>query len=249
MAQDGLLFREFGIISLRFKTPVIGTLCAALLTSFFAALFDLSSLVSMLSIGVLLAYTVVAISIIILRYVCIDFYFFVEISILNNVCCRFSQAMETPTLVTTTSTSERYIETSNLLRPGYNVTAKGFVLQLLRMNSSRQPNTISMIVVGSMIMSYCVVCFTLGLLIVYAWDSIVAGETWAVVLTSLLGGLLAILCFFISIQPRQKFPNTSKPFKVIRFVNSKFILKEISEYFRFHSFQFYQLLVSLSTST
>lgn len=68
-AQDGLIFREFGIISSRFRTPVIGTLCAALLTSSFSALFDLAALVSMLSIGVLLAYTVVAISIIILRSV------------------------------------------------------------------------------------------------------------------------------------------------------------------------------------
>lgn len=69
MAQDGLIFREFGVISRRFQTPVTGTLCAALLTSLFSALFDLQALVSMLSIGVLLAYTVVAISIIILRSV------------------------------------------------------------------------------------------------------------------------------------------------------------------------------------
>lgn len=67
MAQDGLIFKEFAIISSRFETPVIGTLCAAVLTSSFSALFDLTALVSMLSIGVLLAYTVVAISIIILR--------------------------------------------------------------------------------------------------------------------------------------------------------------------------------------
>jgi amino acid transporter len=70
MAQDGLLFKEFAVISRRFETPVIGTLCAAALTASFSAMFDLSALVSMLSIGVLLAYTVVAISIIILRSVC-----------------------------------------------------------------------------------------------------------------------------------------------------------------------------------
>jgi amino acid transporter len=69
MAQDGLIFRQFGWISDRFKTPVVGTLCAAFLTSSFSALFDLAALVNMLSIGVLLAYTVVAISIIILRSV------------------------------------------------------------------------------------------------------------------------------------------------------------------------------------
>jgi amino acid transporter len=68
-AQDGLIFREFSVISNRFKTPVMGTLSAAVLTSTFSAMFDLAALVNMLSIGVLLAYTVVAISIIILRFV------------------------------------------------------------------------------------------------------------------------------------------------------------------------------------
>jgi APA family basic amino acid/polyamine antiporter len=68
---DGLIFSKFGHISERFKTPVFGTLCAALLTSCFAALLELSALVNMLSIGVLLAYTVVAISIIVLR--CVSF--------------------------------------------------------------------------------------------------------------------------------------------------------------------------------
>lgn len=68
MSTDGLIFKTFGVISTKFQTPVIGTLCAAALTSCFAGLFDLAALVNMLSIGVLLAYTVVAISIIILRY-------------------------------------------------------------------------------------------------------------------------------------------------------------------------------------
>lgn len=75
MAQDGLIFREFSFVSQSFKTPVIATLCAAILTALFAALFDLTALVSMLSIGVLLAYTIVAISIIILRYGCIWYLF------------------------------------------------------------------------------------------------------------------------------------------------------------------------------
>lgn len=67
MAQDGLVFKALGEVSPRFKTPVFGTLCAALLTGTMAGLFDLKALVNMLSIGTLMAYTVVAISILILR--------------------------------------------------------------------------------------------------------------------------------------------------------------------------------------
>lgn len=57
MAQDGLIFQFLGKVDARFKTPVIGTLVAAFLTGLFSALFDLQSLVSMLSIGTLMAYT------------------------------------------------------------------------------------------------------------------------------------------------------------------------------------------------
>ncbi|CRK95797.1 CLUMA_CG009254, isoform A [Clunio marinus] len=186
-AQDGLMFREFSIISNRFQTPVIGTLCAAFLTSSFSALFDLASLVSMLSIGVLLAYTVVAISIIILR---------------------FSQSTE---LITA---NERHVETSNLLRPGYNITAKGFLMQMIRLNASRHPNTISMCVVGSLIMCYCLLSFALGLTILYSWDAIGNGETWALVSVAVLSTFLILFCILISIQPRQRFRSHLKPFKV-----------------------------------
>lgn len=123
---------------------------------------------------------------------------------------RFSQAIEA------TTNSERYIETSNLLRPGYNVTAKGFVMQLIRLNASRQPNTISMWVVGSMIVCYCIVSFGLASTIIYSWDAIASGETWALVLTIVLSAILVLFCIFISIQPRQKFRSPRRPFKVFR---------------------------------
>jgi hypothetical protein len=109
---------------------------------------------------------------------------------------------------------QRYIETSNLLRPGYNVTAKGFVMQLIRLNVSHQPNTISMWVVGSLIICYCLASFVLGFTILYSWDAIANGETWALVLTLLLVALLVLFCILIAIQPRQKFPSNMKPFKV-----------------------------------
>lgn len=167
----------------------------------------------MLSIGVLLAYTVVAISIIILRSV--DWnpcYRYVQHqwdwSAYAFSLHRFSQTTEA------TINSERYIETSNLLRPGYNITAKGFAMQLIRLNASRQPNTISMWVVGSMIVCYCLLSFALGGTIIYGWDAIANGETWALVVTILLATFLVIFCILISIQPRQKFLNHVKPFKV-----------------------------------
>ncbi|XP_072387509.1 cationic amino acid transporter 2-like isoform X2 [Diabrotica undecimpunctata] len=68
MASDGLVFRFLGKVNPRFQTPVIGTILAGLLTGLMGALFDLEQLVNMMSIGTLMAYTVVAASVLLLRY-------------------------------------------------------------------------------------------------------------------------------------------------------------------------------------
>lgn len=121
---------------------------------------------------------------------------------------RFSQSIESM------ANAERYIETSNLLRPGFNLTAKGFAMQLIRLNSSRHPNTISMWVVGTLIVCYCLGSFALSFTILYSWDALAGGETWAIVLSGSFIVVLGLLCILISIQPRQRFANHIKPFKV-----------------------------------
>ncbi|KAL7306880.1 hypothetical protein TKK_0001040 [Trichogramma kaykai] len=68
MASDGLIFKWMGKVSSRFHTPLMGTLSAGLLTGILAAIFNLEQLVSMLSIGTLLAYSIVAACVLILRY-------------------------------------------------------------------------------------------------------------------------------------------------------------------------------------
>jgi len=68
MAKDGLIFPIFGKVNPKTGTPTEGTIITGLASTIIALFFDLDSLVNMISIGTLLAFTVVCGGVVILRY-------------------------------------------------------------------------------------------------------------------------------------------------------------------------------------
>uniref|UniRef100_A0A1B6IUB3 Cationic amino acid transporter C-terminal domain-containing protein n=1 Tax=Homalodisca liturata TaxID=320908 RepID=A0A1B6IUB3_9HEMI len=68
MSQDGLLFEFLSRVHPRFKTPFVGTIFSGILTGTMAAIFNLKDLVDLMSMATLVCYTIVAMSVLILRY-------------------------------------------------------------------------------------------------------------------------------------------------------------------------------------
>ena len=95
------------------------------------------------------------------------------------------------------------MESSNLLRPGQNVTAKSFLSQLVICTGVKLPTSVSMAVVSFLLGLYCLSALGLALMISYALQNIVAGETWSIVLTSIFLTTLLTCACLISIQPKE----------------------------------------------
>lgn len=68
MSSDGLLFKFMGRVSEKYQTPLAGTIIAGLFTGTLAMIFRLEQLIHMMSIGTLLAYSMVASCVLLLRY-------------------------------------------------------------------------------------------------------------------------------------------------------------------------------------
>ncbi|MCX7758593.1 MAG: amino acid permease [bacterium] len=67
MARDGLLPESFSKIHSRFKTPYISTIVVTIAAMFIAAIFPINILGELVSIGTLLAFSIVCVAVVVLR--------------------------------------------------------------------------------------------------------------------------------------------------------------------------------------
>lgn len=81
MASDGLIFEFLSFVLPSTQVPILAMLVFGLLTALLALLFDIQTLADFLSIGTLVAYTIVSINVIIIRYRCPR-----EVSDLDDQC-------------------------------------------------------------------------------------------------------------------------------------------------------------------
>ncbi|XP_048034712.1 high affinity cationic amino acid transporter 1 isoform X1 [Megalobrama amblycephala] len=187
MADDGLLFKYMAGISERTKTPLAATITSGFLAAIMAFLFDLKDLVDLMSIGTLLAYTLVAACVLVLRY----------------QPEQFSQTDHMANTQEEMEMSETISTPSMGILPGIE---ERFSFRTMLFPDITEPSNLSGFTVN--------ICTSLlGLLILSFSLLAVLGGTavWNVVTLSVLFSLCVILTFIIWRQPESK---TKLSFKV-----------------------------------
>lgn len=197
MASDGLLFKFFARIYERTNVPLISIAFAGVLSAILALMLDLKQLVEMLSIGTLLAYTLVSLSVLVLRFQpgVEDVEFDEEVSSsvrsYKVICCQKmlpeSKGPDYKPLESVTHDKEQDIKDTE---------------EPTNTTSQIANAAISLIVVG--LAGFCA-------LLIAGWGALGDKEAWAIFTACFLGFLIIFGVVIMQLQPTN---NAKFPFKV-----------------------------------
>nr|CAD7601477.1 unnamed protein product [Timema genevievae] len=213
MATDGLLFKFLGLVHPTFQTPLVGTLIAGTFTGLMSALFELEQLVNMMSIGTLIAYTIVAACVLLLRYKAeLDEGYSLLLTQLGDIADS-SDNSEGELEEKTGSVykdnpddgsdiiSSEYIESTNLVTLKEVNTFESITKQLFNIRRLKCPTPLSSNIVAIQVFIFCVISTIANLCIVHFMSEIIAGHLVVTVITSLAFILLCLILFSIARQP------------------------------------------------
>ncbi|XP_073770808.1 high affinity cationic amino acid transporter 1 isoform X4 [Danio rerio] len=186
MARDGLLFSFLARVSEK-KTPVVSTLASGVTAAIMAFLFDLKDLVDLMSIGTLLAYTLVAACVLVLRYQPEQFSQTYHIANTHEDM-EMSETISTPSMGILPGVEERF-SFKNLLFPDI----------IEPSNLSGFTVNICTSLLGLLILSFSLLAVRGGI------------ASWNIITLAVLFGLCVIVTFIIWRQPESK---TKLSFKV-----------------------------------
>ncbi|XP_070987351.1 high affinity cationic amino acid transporter 1-like isoform X2 [Oncorhynchus clarkii lewisi] len=186
MARDGLLFSFLAKVSER-KSPINSTIASGFMSAVMAFLFDLKDLVDLMSIGTLLAYTLVAACVLVLRYQPEQ----------SSMAYRMASTLDEP------DTLESINEGSVGILPG---AEEVFCAKNLLFPHNTEPNNLSGFVVN-------ICTSTLGVLVcIFCVVAVQGGfASWSVSLLSLIFTACLAVTLLVWRQPESK---TNLSFKV-----------------------------------
>ncbi|XP_058853766.1 cationic amino acid transporter 2-like [Acipenser ruthenus] len=187
MAEDGVLFKVLARINPKTKTPVIATMASGVIAAVMAFLFDLKALVDMMSIGTLLAYSLVAACVLILRYQP------------DGSCEKPSRKPERENLTSEDRETELTESESQLamLKEG------GFTLQDVlnpSMLPTEQSSSVVNIAVGVITFVVCIV----STLTTYKGEAVLAMESWILGLLAVCLMVFIVCLFIVWRQPQTR---------------------------------------------
>ncbi|KAM4809563.1 cationic amino acid transporter 2 [Rhinophrynus dorsalis] len=184
MARDGLLFRFLSNVSER-QSPVAATLTAGVISAIMAFLFDLKALVDMMSIGTLLAYSLVAACVLILRYQ-------PGLGYEKPKCSPEKEMLSASERESVMNESQ-----INILQE------KGFSFHRL-MNPHSVPTEQSATAVSFLVSLLALLIGALSILTTYGIESIANMEAWSIALLVVFIVLICLIVFVVWKQPQNQ---------------------------------------------
>jgi len=157
MASDGVIPRALAKVHPTFQTPLAATLFSGLLAAFMALVFDLTQLVDMMSIGTLLAYTMVGVCVLLLRYR--------DSSSQSSNFCSYK-----PLATNDLNDSEEELFPCNSSNT-FVFTRKEYLRQLLNLDRVISPTPLSSHVAQHSAIMYTILCIPFSILVIH-------GSSW-----------------------------------------------------------------------
>ncbi|XP_045043998.1 high affinity cationic amino acid transporter 1 isoform X1 [Desmodus rotundus] len=196
MAEDGLLFKFLAKINDRTKTPIIATLTSGAIAAVMAFLFDLKDLVDLMSIGTLLAYSLVAACVLVLRYQPEQ----------PNMVYQMARTAEELDQVD----QNELVSTSDS-QTGFLPEAERFSLKSILSPKNMEPSKISGLIVNISTSLIAIFIIIFCIVAVLGKEAFTNGELWAVLVLTGSAILCSVATVIIWRQPESK---TKLSFKV-----------------------------------
>ncbi|KAK2495841.1 hypothetical protein MC885_011872 [Smutsia gigantea] len=205
MAEDGLLFKFLARINDRTKTPIIATLTSGAIAGVMAFLFDLKDLVDLMSIGTLLAYSLVATCVLVFLDSMTEMQMYLArlLKVQINGLHRTTDELDRIDQNELVSTSDS--------QTGFLPEAETFSLKTILSPKDVEPSKLSGLIVNISTSLIAILIVTFCTVAVLGQEALTKGGLWAILVLTGSALLCSVVTIIIWRQPESK---TKLSFKV-----------------------------------